>query len=132
MSSKEVAHALEGGRFMVPAWNEQLVHAQPQSWFVWDADGSVACGCVVAFERLGQLTSLRVNQRKGGGATSSPSNRHSKSQQSLGCPLSWRNCITMTSSCIAPPIGAAACAGRRRICGRRLVVDQSRFYEAGS
>ena len=78
MSSKEVAHALEGGRFMVPAWSEQLVHAQPQSWFVWDADGSVACGCVVAFERLGQLTSLRVNQRKGGGATSSPSNRHSK------------------------------------------------------
>ena len=39
MSSKEVAHALEGGCFMVPAWSEQLVHAQPQSWFVRDADG---------------------------------------------------------------------------------------------
>lgn len=47
--------ALAHGRFRV-AWDEELVHKQPQHWFVWDAEGRVQCECVVAFEKLGQLT----------------------------------------------------------------------------
>ena len=41
-------------------WTEELAHKQPQSWFVWDEDGRVACNCVVAFEKLGAVTQKRA------------------------------------------------------------------------
>ena len=39
------------GRFGVQ-WNEELLHKQPQSWFVWGDAGQLLCDCVVAFEKL--------------------------------------------------------------------------------
>lgn len=33
-------------------WTEELLHKQPQHFFVWAADGRVQCDCVVAFEKL--------------------------------------------------------------------------------
>lgn len=43
-------------------WTEEFVHRMPQAWFVWDARGRVTCDCVVAFERLGNLTSVHSNR----------------------------------------------------------------------
>ena len=43
--------AFSDGRFNVN-WTEELVHYQPQHWFVWSADGSVQCECVIAHEKL--------------------------------------------------------------------------------
>ena len=70
LSDDAVASAFARGRFGVGSWTEQLLHMQPQSWFVWDDDGNVTCDCVVAFEKLGQVTEVHVNSgRKASTAT---------------------------------------------------------------
>ena len=61
LSDDAVASAFARGRFGVGSWTEQLLHMQPQSWFVWDDDGNVTCDCVVAFEKLGNVTEIRAN-----------------------------------------------------------------------
>ena len=33
----------------------------PQHWFVWAADGTLQCQCVLAFEHVHQLMQLRIN-----------------------------------------------------------------------
>ena len=42
-------------------WTEELVHFMPQHWFVWAADGTLQCQCVLAFEHVHQLMQLRIN-----------------------------------------------------------------------
>ena len=53
-------NALSDGRHNV-SWTEELVHVQPQHWFVWATDGSVQCECVVAHERLHFFELGRIN-----------------------------------------------------------------------
>ena len=50
-TAAELRDAFSDGRFNVN-WTEELVHYQPQHWFVWSADGSVQCDCVIAHEKL--------------------------------------------------------------------------------
>jgi hypothetical protein len=45
-------------------WTEQLLHKQPQSWFVWAADGRPQCDCVVAFEKLGTFAGQTVLRKR--------------------------------------------------------------------
>lgn len=61
LSDDAVASAFARGRFGVGNWTEQLLHMQPQSWFVWNNDGDVTCDCVVAFEKIGTVTEVHVN-----------------------------------------------------------------------
>ena len=43
-------------------WNEELLHRQPQHWYVWDDDGRVQCECVVAFEKLSLFTTKHLKR----------------------------------------------------------------------
>jgi hypothetical protein len=55
----ELLRTFSDGRHSVQEWTEELVHRQPQHWYVWDEHGGVQCDCVVAFEKLGTLTDTR-------------------------------------------------------------------------
>ena len=61
-SNAAIAEDFSSGRFAVPTWTEQHLHMQPQSWYVWDDRGNVVCDCVVAFERIANLTSSHLNR----------------------------------------------------------------------
>jgi hypothetical protein len=50
-----VATFTAGGRRRDIAWTEELLHKQPQAWYVWDEAGHVQCHCVVPFESIGQF-----------------------------------------------------------------------------
>ena len=49
------------GRRHLP-WTEELLHKQPQHFFIWDGNGRVQCQCVVAFERLPMFTHQHLRQ----------------------------------------------------------------------
>ena len=50
--AETLARIFARGRWHVQ-WTDELLHKQPQSWYVWDSQGRVQCDCVVAFEKLG-------------------------------------------------------------------------------
>ena len=46
------------------SWTEETLHRMPQHMFVWSANGSVQCDCVVAFEKLSRVTSIHTNMAR--------------------------------------------------------------------
>tara|TARA_B100000683_G_scaffold97245_1_gene96038 strand:- start:480 stop:1097 length:618 start_codon:yes stop_codon:yes gene_type:complete len=75
----ELARTFAGGRRGV-RWSEEYVHRAPQSWFVWNEDGSVACDCVIAYPKLDAVFSTVHKNR---GARADPKLRESSFPRQL-------------------------------------------------
>ena len=56
--AREVARRFRRGDKAAALTGEHELHLQPQSWFVWAADGTVLCDCVLSFERLVAIDGL--------------------------------------------------------------------------
>ena len=71
--ARAVADA-DGNRTRLLFADDRVLHMLPQAWFVWSADGAVACQCVVAYEKLQHVAGLarqgaRSRNRSGAWAT---------------------------------------------------------------
>lgn len=101
---EQLAAEFENGRWHVQ-WSsdhaEILVHLQPQSWFVWAAEGRVECDCVVAIEKLARVLPKRLNR------ASDPSSADTlpRALQLLyrGDAALWQKARNSTDFCYRPP-----------------------------
>jgi hypothetical protein len=112
LSPDEIRGAFMKGRFAVSKWTEELLHKQPQSYFVWSASGDVQCDCVVAFEKLPKLTKAHLQTSNGKPLSENPI----RGQPGYSKPLPrsllglyeldfllWKHALADTHLCYRPP-----------------------------
>ena len=80
---------------------DEAVHKQPQHWFVWDANGAVQCHCVVAFEKLGTITSHRSTVTPSAPHVSAPLSEPMHELYALDEAL-WAEASRSSSLCFTP------------------------------
>lgn len=87
-------------------WNEELLHRMPQHMFVWDTHGEVQCHCVVAFEKLSNLTSITRNKSPAHTQKDSlPNGFHDLYAMDF---LLWEDAIASKDLCYTPKQQAAS------------------------
>ena len=105
LSPEELANTLSLGRFR-QTWTEEIIHMQPQHWFVWDEEGRAQCDCVIAFEKLSAFKSHGLGHRN---RSPQPSTLLSTPMPSVMRPLVqpdyllWNRAKSAPHLCYEPP-----------------------------
>lgn len=105
-SEERLLAEFTGGRLGVD-WHsriigEEHVHKQPQHWFVWDATGAPQCHCVVAFEKLGTITSHRSGATPGRAHAAAPPLSEPMSKLYALDEALWAEANRTTDLCFTP------------------------------
>ena len=100
LHASQLSSIFANGRFTV-MWDETFVHKQPQHWFVWDSIGRVQCHCVVAYEKLGLLTSQHKNVNAHGHSEAPNLPSYLRELYRMDAVL-WRLARESTSLCYTP------------------------------
>ena len=84
---------------------EEGLHFMPQHFFVWTRSGDVQCHCVVAFERLANLTASHDGGTRSSLATGESSSsagcccNRPKSSSSSDCSMRWVRYLASAARC---------------------------------
>lgn len=82
-------------------WTEEALHRMPQHMFVWSRLGFVQCHCVVPFEYVGNLTSIRTNVARPFRSTTSELPKHFFALYDIDHVL-WKRALQDNGYCHRP------------------------------